>query len=101
MGRNCRDHERRGEKGNKMKYKVGDRVRIVDKWVEGCRENSEGFMDHWLGQVMTIRSIDSDCYRMKEDENDRTVPGYGWYWYEPSIAGFANEAEPSDILALI
>ena len=28
-----------------MKYKVGDKVRIVSEWREGCRQASSGEMD--------------------------------------------------------
>ena len=28
-----------------MKYKVGDKVRIVSKWGKGCHENADGKMD--------------------------------------------------------
>ena len=46
-----------GSEENKMKYKVGDKVRIVSKWVKGCKQNSDGKMDKWLGKNMTIRAI--------------------------------------------
>lgn len=70
-----------------MKYKVGDKVRIVSKWVHGCNENPEGRMDKWLGKVMTIRAVDCDCYLMEEDKHERL---YGWHWFEPAIAGLAE-----------
>ena len=80
-----------GSEENKMKYKVGDKVRIVSKWGDGCRQNSNGEMDKWLGKVMTIISVDYDreCYKMKEDKSERD--GYGWFWYENSIEGLARE----------
>lgn len=31
-----------------MKYKVGDKVRIVSKWPEDGIQNSDGLMDKWL-----------------------------------------------------
>lgn len=30
-----------------MKYKVGDKVRIVSEWGEGCCQNGSGKMDKW------------------------------------------------------
>lgn len=74
-----------------MKYKAGDKVRIVSKWRKGCRQNDIGKMDKWLGKVMTIRSVDYPnlCYKMNEDEDERG--GLGWYWYENSIEGLACE----------
>lgn len=48
-----------------MKYKVGDRVRIV-KEKTGRNWNSEGRMDKWLGEIMTIESVlDFENYKMK------------------------------------
>lgn len=71
-----------------MKYKPGDKVVIVDKWGPDCLQNYEGKMDHWLGQVMTIKT-DKGYYRMVEDaeEND----GNGWFWNNSCIAGYADE----------
>ena len=67
-----------------MKYKVGDKVRIVSEKT-GPYWNSEGQMDKWLGKVMTIRKVGSVCYEMKE--NDGECLGSGWFWYEHMIAG--------------
>ena len=74
-----------------MKYKVGDKVRIVSEWGEGCHQSPDGKMDKWLGKVMTIISVDCNrkCYKMREDESEQD--GYGWYWYENSIEGLACE----------
>lgn len=74
-----------------MKYKVGNKVRIVCKWGEGCHQSPDGKMDKWLGKVMTIISVDCnrECYKMREDESEQD--GYGWYWYENSIEGLACE----------
>lgn len=74
-----------------MKYKVGDKVRIVDKWVKGCRHNAEGRMDKWLGKVMTILGVYGDAYSMKEDDGT-------WYWYEPAIAGLAKDFEKKIVI---
>ena len=73
-----------------MKYKVGDRVRIVDQWVEGCCQNTDGRMDHWLGQIMTIRDVRCDSYKMEEDKEE-SYRGGGWYWSEACIVGLADE----------
>lgn len=40
-----------------MRYKVGDRVKIVDEWVEGCFQNPNGKMDQYLGKTATINRI--------------------------------------------
>lgn len=53
-----------------MKYKIGDRVRIVSVRVHNM--SPKGEMDRWLGQVMTISEIgewfENHYYIMKEDD---------------------------------
>ena len=72
-----------------MKYKVGDKVRIVSKWGEGCCQNRSGKMDKWLGKVMTVRDVGITLYRMVEDIEDNESGG--WAWTENCIAGLACE----------
>jgi hypothetical protein len=74
-----------------MKYKVGDKVRIVSKWPKNraAKQNRDGLMDKWLGKVMTIRDVGGDYYRMEEDEHE--LPFFnGWVWNEACIAGPVN-----------
>ena len=72
-----------------MKYKAGDKVRIVSKWGKGCHENADGKMDKWLGKVMTVRDVGITLYRMVEDIEDNEWGG--WAWTENCIAGLACE----------
>lgn len=72
------------------KYNVGDKVRIVSAWGPDCCQNIEGKMDHWLGQVMTIREYACTEYRMEEDQDENDGDG-GWYWSDDMIAGPAEE----------
>lgn len=75
-----------------MKYKIGDKVRIVDSWNENTNENKDGLMDHWLDKVMTIRDVQYDhYYYMEEDRNEYL--GEGWRWNEACIAGLASDAQ--------
>lgn len=83
-----------------MKYKAGDRVRIVDERTENM--NPLGLMDKYLGTIMTIRYVDNTIgyYRMEED-CDETKRQYGWPWRENMIAGLAKntvtvEIDPSN-----
>lgn len=73
-----------------MKYKVGDRVRIVSEKV-GEKWNPMGRMDKWMGSVMTIDYIGIDFYKMKEDRGEYC--GYGWFWFEWMIEGLVEESE--------
>lgn len=72
-----------------MKYKVGDKVRIVSERTDGM--NYDGEMDCWLGKTMTIAGISfaGDCYSMKED-------GGKWCWCDEMIAVKAEEEHSSD-----
>lgn len=66
---------------------VGDKVRIVDKWCMGCRQNGGGLMDKWLGGVLTVRSVCGDYIKLEEDADDfygNTTPG--WDWFPEAIA---------------
>lgn len=72
-----------------MKYKVGDKVRIVSKWGKGCFQSPNGEMDKWLGKIMTVRYVDIKSYRMVEDIKDNERGG--WVWSENCIAGLACE----------
>lgn len=74
----------------KMKYKKGDRVRIVSNRTTDM--DSNGKMDKYLGTVITIKDIhhrafisETSCYyEMVEDRG-------AWYWYDDMIAGLAAE----------
>lgn len=72
-----------------MKYKVGDKVRIVSKRTQRYW-NPE--MDEYLGKTMTVvasgrNSRGETYYRVFED---RTYEGIWWHWYEDVIAGLAE-----------
>ena len=73
------------------KYKVGDKVRIVDHRTGPM--NNFGKMDKWLGKVMTIRECLLSGYWMEEDYGENI--GYGWCWDDDMISGLAEpEQEP-------
>lgn len=76
------------------KYKVGDKVRIVDHRTGYM--NNFGKMDKWLGKVMTIRECLSSGYWMEEDYGEYF--GYGWCWDDDMISGLAEPArEPCTV----
>ena len=72
-----------------MKYKVGDKVRIVSKWGKGWFQSPNGEMDKWLGKIMTVRYVGTKLYRMAEDIKDNERGG--WVRSENCIAGLACE----------
>lgn len=77
-----------------MKYKIGDKVRIVDHRTDHM--NKFGKMDKWLGKVMTIRDLSSPRYWMREDYGENY--GYGWLWDDDMISGLAEpEREPCTV----
>lgn len=65
------------------KYKIGDRVRIVNKRVPGMSQ--QGNMDKYLGTVMTIkRYIFDRSYEMIEDDSQ-------WAWDDNTIQELAEQ----------
>lgn len=71
-----------------MKYKIGDKVRIVS---ERPQRNWDPLMDKWLGKTMTIAycrtNLIGNYYLMDEDTTD----AFGrWFWYEDMISGLAE-----------
>lgn len=76
------------------KYKVGDKVRIVDHRTYNM--NPYGEMNKWLGKVMTIRGLSSFGYWMEEDYGEYL--GDGWMWDDSMISGLAEpEREPCTV----
>lgn len=71
------------------KYKIGDRVRIVNR--RTVNMNDDGNMDKWLGKTMTIKGQYGYGYKMLEDRDEYC--GCGWFWDDDMIAGLA-EAQP-------
>lgn len=75
-----------------MKYKVGDKVKIVSKKTGDCW-SSDGKMDKWLGKVMTIKVVTDDYYRMEEDFHEGTL-NMGWHWFEHMVECKVSEDRP-------
>ena len=76
------------------KYKVGDKVRIVDHRTENM--NPFGEMNKWLGKVMTIRDLSWFGYWMEEDYGE--YMGNGWMWDDSMISGLVEPArEPCTV----
>lgn len=76
-----------------MLYKTGDKVRIVKSY-SGPNWNKR--MNKHLGTVMTIRRIDGDNYKMREDIHEfsnNSLPG--WDWKSKMIEGLVEEFNSS------
>ena len=78
-----------------LKYKAGDRVRIKSlDWYNDNKNNkgiivcgSESFthpMSHFCDKIVTIVTIQDNCYRTLEDDGD-------WYWTDEMIEGLVDE----------
>ena len=78
-----------------MRFKEGDQVRIksLDWYNKNIKNNgiiicgSESFthpMSHFCDKVVTIVTIQDDCYRILEDDGD-------WYWTDEMIEGLVKE----------
>lgn len=76
------------------KFKPGDKVLIARKhWTW----NLDGKMDHWLGNVMTIKesfgNINANSYEMVEDKCEYG----GWYWREECLEPATAHIDPVEI----
>lgn len=67
---------------------VGDLVKIVDAWVPGCDQNEDGYMDKYLGKVVTVRSVGDDYIRIEEDIDD---PKQSWFWFAAALEPYEQE----------
>ena len=86
------------------KFVVGDRVRIFQKLPDHW--NSSGKMDHWLGQIVTIKEVfglssDIPTYKIKEDVEE--WQGSGWVWREDclELVDGAPEIDKTDLLNIL
>lgn len=84
----------------------GDKIRIVSEWPKGGMQNCNGLMDKYLGQILTVKYVDTkgDCCRAFEDENDRPDGG-GWYWHseliDTVVVEESEDFEPAEISELM
>ena len=76
-----------------MKYKVGDRVRVrsdlkaVDSYkIYGVGTNKE--MERMAGKIVTIDSVGSDCYKVKE---------CNYVWTDKMFEGYAGKITKEEL----
>lgn len=61
--------------------KPGVKVKIVDAWNDSCGENSDGLMDKFLGQTVTVFQIRGRTILIEEDAGDCEFQQDGhWSW---------------------
>jgi len=65
--------------------KVGDRVKVINKWVGYMGQNPDGLMDKYLGKEFTIEALGS--IHPKYGQRFKAVEkGFNeWTWSEPMI----------------
>lgn len=77
--------------------KPGDRVRIVNEWTNDCMQAISGAMDHWLGRVMTVGTVNSAYATMIEDAGECSSQYNGhWYWTAQAIDSIVSGGEARD-----
>lgn len=76
----------------------GMRVRIVDyRNDRRAPWNPHGKMDHWLGEIMTVRFVNEHYARMEEDGDEREG---GWFWYPHMIERIEEDEKMPDAPSL-
>ena len=75
------------------KLTPGTLVRIIsldEKKKNPFGWNYEGNMDHWCGQIMTVRRVvDGDFVNMEEDTDEFSTDG--WCWYSDMIEKIVDD----------
>lgn len=81
-----------------MRYKVGDRVRVIAQFDEDASYPSSviedvgfnGAMEEFCGSIVTIKRVfEHGVYFLDEDPD-------GWSWVESMFDGFADEFDEVD-----
>lgn len=84
---------------------VGDKIRVVDVWPAEGRHNREGLMDEYLGQILTVRNINTRrkfCQVWEDADGGYDLDGWAWYpeLIDEIVSEEADEiddCEPSDL----
>ena len=75
----------------KEELKVGDKVLLKNR--RGEKWNDCGRMDHYMGKIVTIRSLGDNYFTIEEDDRKG---GY-WSFYYDDIERKANKAKREDL----
>lgn len=74
---------------------IGMKVRLKDQWPSEQRWwNGSGYMDHWLGKIVTISDFAPDGqFIIEEDDRDRYSDfSDKWYWRPSVIAEIIEDS---------
>ena len=63
----------------------GMKIKIVDEWVPGCRQNYGGGMDHWLGKIVTVKEIRNTSFIIEEDYGECRLQSGHWHWFPNAV----------------
>ena len=77
-----------------MKYKVGNKVKVREDLKIGKSYNEKTFVDSmekYKGQIVTIKVVGDDNYRIEEDNQD-------WYWTDEMLEDIEEEMNLEDFL---
>jgi len=68
------------------KISPGMKVKIVETPDRIPYRDPMGHMDKWCGQIVTVRSVVSDCITIEEDNGDGPgEQGGHWFWESRAI----------------
>lgn len=71
----------------------GDRIRIVDCWAGGLH-NSSGLMDEYLGETLTVASVNrqpiNGLYCRVDEDGGR------WLWFAEMIDAIISDEPPKE-----
>ena len=77
-----------------MKYKVGDKVKVREDLEIGKSYDKKVFVDDmekYKGQIVTIKVVGDDNYRIEEDNQD-------WWWTDEMLEDIEEEMNLEDFL---
>ena len=53
-----------------MALQPGMKVKVIDEWVPGCKQNRAGEMDKYLGTSVTVLDVRGDTILIEEDAGE-------------------------------
>ncbi len=88
------DYKEKNMKFDKDNLKVGDKVLLKNK--RGDDWNHDGKMDHYIGKIVTIKSLNQGGFTIKEDDGEN-FPFEFWSFNYEDIERIANDFKRDDL----